>query len=302
MGFFGLKGEKTKRKICLEGVGTEEINLEGSSPEVCKIPIGIYKGEVFNLIFGTEHGSYLVIGEREHFKSLLDPIVINGSLKYAPDEVSFRLYDLENNSALSVYEGSRLPHIKRIGSCIGEKEAVHELNRLCSVVKKREELFKELGARYKTEISNIKGYNELAGKDSDFSKKKRIIVILNGINRILNSPQINEAYAKQLCLLVKDIAKKGAPLGVHLILTTTPSAKRGYDFMLRDIYLGKSCEKIEIGKMGGKRGEKGVDVATVGKGVRGVYLSTFTKIEEYIERVSDSVIFFKESTEKLSKN
>ncbi|MBQ7761453.1 MAG: hypothetical protein IJ400_05290 [Clostridia bacterium] len=327
MSFFKLNREKMLNDTIerLKGVGTNEVNLDGYSPLVCKIPIGLCNGKVFDLTFGSDGSacaSYMITGDRASTKSILDAIIINGCLKYTPGELSFRLYDVESGGMLEPYEEARLPHIARIGSCLCENEAIHELSRLYNVVKKREELFKELSSKCGNEISNIYEYNKYARTQEKgaFKHKKRIIVVLNGMKKILNSPRIDERYATQLCRLVEDIAKKGTSLGVHLILTSTGFTNDGFDLMLKSTYVegidgiitftqgqkeprvlgfGKSFAKRirEITKMEPRQAL----ITTDGKNISKVDIAILTPIEEYIERISDSTFFFAENTEKLSK-
>lgn len=326
MSFFSRKREKSQLDAKrLEGVGTNEINRDGYCPLVCKIPVGLCENEIYNLDFSSERdacASYMITGNRDSIKGLLDAIIINGSLKYTPGEVSFRLYDTESYGMLDPYENARLPHITRIGSRIGENEAVHELFRLADVIKKRGELFKSLGEKCGVEINNICEYNSYAKtqEKGTFKHKKRIIAVLNGIRKILNSPQADERYVKQVCYLVENIAKRGSALGVHLILTSTAFSNSEIDKLLQSTFVQRAqgrvvlaqekseAKRLDFGKAFAKRIKeitrlgKGQGLVTVdGKRVSLVDIATLTPLEEYIEMVSDSVFFYEEKTEKLSK-
>ena len=324
MAFFKRKQEiKDLKELEIEGLGTEQINQQGYCPPTCKVPIGACDNALFELAFGVGgYSSYMVVGDRNTTKSLIDGLIINGCYKYTPSELSFRLYDVSTSGILKAYEQARLPHIARIGSCIGEKEAIHELNRLLEVIKSRELLFKELREKCGKEINSLFDYNTNAieQEKGTFKRKKRIVALLIDVKRLLNSPQISEEYAKQICLLINDIAKKGAFVGVHLILTSQELSKDSLDTMLRKSFVERLCGKIvlplqkkqarslDFGKIIDKKIKEIVNlkegeclVTVDEKTVKRVRLSTFTPIEKYIDAISDSVAFFDENTEKLSK-
>lgn len=326
MSFFDRKKEKTQNDDKrLVGVGTNEMNLDGYRPLVCKIPVGLCGNDIYNFVFSSERdacSSYMITGERGTIKRLLDAIIINGSLKYTPGELSFRLYDVESGGMMELYESSRLPHITRIGSYIGEAEALHEMHSLYNVIKKRTELFKALSDKCETEINNIYEYNSYAKaqEKGEFKRKKRIIVVLNGIRKILNSPQADEGYVKQTCYLLESIAKRGSAVGVHLILTSTAFTGSQADRLLQNTFVKRAqgrvalaqskseAKHLDFGKIFAKRIkeiiklDKGQGMMTNdGNKVSLVDIATLTPIEEYIEMVSDSTFFFEEKTEKLSK-
>ena len=94
--------------------------------------------------------------------SLYHSIIINGSLKYSPDDIQFWLLDFKNNSSAGLYSDTdqNIPHIKIVAPNSKRNDAYNLLQLLDAEMAHRNIKFNQIRSQYGKPISNLFEYNE----------------------------------------------------------------------------------------------------------------------------------------------
>ena len=196
------------------GFGKTDRNADGYCTKI-SIPIGKVNNKLVSLDFATAPSdedrkkgiktplAYLVVGGPGSGKStLIDSLVINGSMAYSPDDVIFYLLDFKDGVTASFYDGDdAIPHVRMIAAQSKEEDSDIILSGLIAEKERRNELFKACGT------SDIAGYNGKSGK-----KMPRIIVIVDECQNLFASDILAEKCEK--------LAREGRSSGIHLVLAS----------------------------------------------------------------------------------
>ena len=196
------------------GFGTTDSNADGYSTKI-SIPIGKLNNKVFSLDFATSTSdedkkkgiktplAYLVVGGPGSGKStLIDSLIINGSMAYSPDDLTFYLLDFKDGVTASFYDGlNAIPHVRMIASRSKEEDSDIILTALISEKERRNELIKASGS------ADIAGYNAKNEK-----KMPRIIVIVDECQNLFASDILAAKCEK--------LAREGRSSGIHLVLAS----------------------------------------------------------------------------------
>ena len=214
------KGNKTSYLSYEDiGFGATELNADGYCTKI-SIPIGRVNNKLFSLDFATSPSdedrkkgihtplAYLVMGGPGSGKStLIDSLVINGSMAYSPDDVIFYLLDFKDGVTASFYDGENaIPHVRMIAAQSKEEDSDIILSGLIAEKERRNDLFKSCGT------ADIAGYNAKSEK-----KIPRIIVIVDECQNLFASDILAEKCEK--------LAREGRSSGIHLVLASQ-DAKR----------------------------------------------------------------------------
>ena len=196
------------------GFGKTDRNADGYCTKI-SIPIGKVDNKVFSLDFATSISdedrkkgiktplAYLVVGGPGSGKStLIDSLIINGSMAYSPDDLIFYLLDFKDGVTASFYDGKdAIPHVRMIAAQSKEEDSDIILSGLISEKERRNELIKACGA------ADISGYNGKTNK-----KMPRIIVIVDECQNLF----ANDMLATKC----ERLAREGRSSGIHLVLAS----------------------------------------------------------------------------------
>lgn len=209
------KGKKTSYLSYEDiGFGAIDKNADGYCTKL-SIPIGKVNGKPFSLDFATSSSeedqkkgiktplAYLVVGGPGSGKStLIDSLIINGSMAYSPDDLIFYLLDFKDGITASFYDGDdAIPHVRMIAAQSKEEDSDIILSGLIAEKERRNELFKTCGT------GDITGYNGKSCK-----KLPRIIVIVDECQNLFSSDVLAEKCEK--------LAREGRSAGIHLVLAS----------------------------------------------------------------------------------
>lgn len=196
------------------GFGNTDRSADGYCTKI-SVPIGKVNNKLFSLDFATSPSeedqkkgiktplAYLVVGGPGSGKStLIDSLIINGSMAYSPDDVIFYLLDFKDGVTASFYDGDNaIPHVRMIAARSKEQDSDIILSGLITEKERRNELFKACGT------ADIAGYNSASNK-----KMPRIIVIVDECQNLFASDILAEKCEK--------LAREGRSSGIHLVLAS----------------------------------------------------------------------------------
>jgi len=200
--------KKTTKKTSLsyEEIGFGSYVGEDAFDSI-SIPIANKNNDVYHLKFtaaeGTDPIAYLLLGKPKSGKSsLIDAMIINGSMAYSPDDLTFYLLDFKDGISSNVYKGKNaIPHIRVIAEKNKQEDAEIILSELIREKERRSATFKKLG------LQNIAEYNRASEVHMP-----RIIIVVDECQALFES----SALSKQ----VEGIARQGRAYGIHLVLAS----------------------------------------------------------------------------------
>ena len=217
--------DMSRGTVSYDDVGFGKEKLEGSAVgNEISIPVGKVGNKIYSLDLAVASNrdskpvSYMIIGRTGCGKSsIIDSLIINGSMKYSPDDLTFYLIDFKDGVSSAPYIGAaRMPHIKLVAQKSRQEEAEIILK---TVLKERERrndrLFKKVG------VSNIVDYNKLCEKHGQ-PHLPRIIVIIDEFQVMFNesSEAGDSGRTQRLAEHCNNIVKLGRSAGIHLIVAS----------------------------------------------------------------------------------
>lgn len=199
--------------VDLEKAIPEEFWTKTSNKGVC-VPFG--KRGIENVFFSIGINQYnedenthhaLIAGSTGSGKtSLINDFILQTSMLYSPEDVSFYLLDYKEGTEFAMYKN--FPYVE-ILSMESEIEFGQEvLERVISEITKRGNLFKKQGA------NNLDTYNKLVSPED---KLKRVIIIIDEFQVLFpKNPKITMKTNE----LINDILRRGRSFGFNLFLST----------------------------------------------------------------------------------
>lgn len=205
--------------IPYERIGFGEAEADPSQHEAIVIPIGLNEPNVWEVelnCVGKAPIANLVLGKPGTGKStLIDSMIINGAMKYSPDDVIFQLLDFKDGISSSVYatDECKIPHVKVLSQNNKPEEGGIILSNILAESERRNKEFLALERKIGKTIKNIAEYNrEIVSNSYGKKKMPRLIIIIDECQYLFEE----ESLAKKC----EDIVRKCRSQGIHLILAT----------------------------------------------------------------------------------
>lgn len=173
------------------------------------IPIGMEGSSVVYFSLGERSDAYHALfggATRTGKTTLLNNIILNACETFTPDKLQFDLFDFKEGVSFHVYQG--LEHINTLHIDNDKEEEVLEAFKgYTREIKRRIQLFRE------TEhlVTTLPKYNELAEKPLP-----RLVIVIDEAQSLFENRNTKIAARKML----QTVSRKGAALGLHLILCT----------------------------------------------------------------------------------
>lgn len=183
------------------------------------IPVALVDSDIWEIKFdcvGKAPIANLIVGVPGTGKStLIDSLIMNGAMKYSPDELNFQLLDFKDGISSSVYsmEKCQIPHIKVLSQNNKPEEADIILSNILVESERRNKQFELLGKEINNSIRDISQYNKVVSSGNyNRNIMPRLVIVIDECQYLFD----NEVLSKKC----EDIVRKCRSQGIHLILAT----------------------------------------------------------------------------------
>ena len=216
-----LSAKKTNT-ISYEQTGFGE---RGNGLDACyKIPVGVAGTKTVYMPFScgakneTDEGAnigFMIIGQSGYGKSsLFHSLIINGCMRYSPEELQFWLIDFKDGVEANRYYTTppQLPHVKVVAPQSKLEDAYCIFKILLGEINRRNDLFKSVG---KNKIDDYNNWVVQSGISGQYEFLPRIIVVIDEAQTMLSA----EGELKtQIFGLIKEITTKSRSSGIHFTM------------------------------------------------------------------------------------
>ena len=231
---------KSRGNISYEDVGFGTEKLEGKSvTDEISIPVGKADDKVFTMDFAvagkdSKPVAYMLIGKPGCGKSsIIDSLIINGSMKYSPDDLCFYLIDFKDGVSSAPYIGSaKMPHIKLVLQKGKQEEAEIILKTVLKEKERRNNLF------IKNDCKNLVDYNKLADRRGE-KHLPRIIVSIDEFHAIFKDDG-DADRSQRLSDYCRQIVKEARSAGIHLVVASQQADRKMMN-CVGDFIFGRFC-------------------------------------------------------------
>lgn len=217
--------ERKAPYLSYEKIGFGNQDADANNFESIIIPVALSDPNVWNIEFdcvGKSPNANLIVGIPGTGKStLIDSLIMNGAMKYSPDEVIFQLLDFKDGISSSVYTMPEclIPHIKVVSQNNKPEEAEIILTNILAESERRNREFIALRDEANQAIRNIVDYNRIVATGKYKRKNMpRLIIVIDECQYLFD----DESLAKKS----QDIVRKCRSQGIHLILATQTLSHR----------------------------------------------------------------------------
>ena len=223
------------------GFGKEKLEREEVTNEI-SIPVGKVDDRVFTMDFAvaskdSKPVAYMIIGKPGCGKSsIIDSLIINGSMKYSPDDLTFYLIDFKDGVSSAPYIGNaKMPHIKLVAQKSKQEEAEIILKTVLKEKTRRNNIF------IKNDCQNLVEYNKKADERGE-KHLPRIIVAIDEFHAIFKDDG-DADRSQRLSDYCKQIVKEARSAGIHLVIASQ-NADRKLMTCVGDFISGRFCFEV----------------------------------------------------------
>lgn len=218
--YSGIKKEADKKKLTYEDIGFGIRDAESGYQSTIRIPIGRYGDKVYELPFDSGNEvkiqHWLAIGVSGSGKSsLFDSMILNGAMKYSPDDLKFWLLDFKGKegSGSEKYSGFNIPHIERMTLNNNPNNAVEIFELLRREVNRRISLMSGASIGRK----EIQEYNKYVDENPDKGEHlHRIVLVVDEAQSMFDD--IRDDSVEELKKNIAYLTKTGRSSGVHMVM------------------------------------------------------------------------------------
>lgn len=233
-------------KITYEDIGFGKLEVKDRNSSVLSIPVGKFGSEILEIPFncgdekdGPANSGYIAMGRTNSGKSsFFHSLVINGCMKYSPNDLQFWLLDFKKGVASSNYEKANIPHIKLLSKYNEVDDAYCLFNLLKMEMDRRGELLNTAGKAYRgTTFQDLREYNQCVDVHPEFgAHMSRIIVVIDEAQEMFSSIKEENDDLKKIGALIGYIAVKSRYVGIHMVMIVQ-NLSMGKSYILRDSFV-----------------------------------------------------------------
>jgi len=186
---------------------SEESWWQASTSKSIRVPLGPTGARKLQyLVLGEGMGHHaLIVGRPGSGKSnLMHVIITTLALTYSPDELRLYLIDFKKGVEFKPYAVCKLPHAEAIAVESEREFGLSVVERLDVELKRRGDLFREVGA------SNITEY-----RDKTARQIPRVLLLVDEFQEFFTQ---DDNVARQTTLILDRLVRQGRAFGIHIIL------------------------------------------------------------------------------------
>ena len=251
-----LLKESVKTTISYDDIGFGQTKIEDKYSPVLSIPIGKVGAKVLELPFncgddkyGPANSGYIAMGRTSSGKSsFFHSLVINGSMKYSPEDLQFWLLDFKNGGASGNYVNSNIPHISLLSKNNKVEDAYCLFNLLKSEMDRRGNILNEAGQAYRgINFKDLHEYNECVDAHPEFGEHmSRIVVVIDEAQEMFSSLMEDNDDIQKIGALIGTIAVRSRYVGIHMVMIVQ-NLSMGKSYILKDNFVGNIKGKVTFG-------------------------------------------------------
>lgn len=249
-----MLAKKQANIISYEQIGFGETPTDKYSP-VLDIPIGMYGTNRFSLPLncggsGPQNQGCIILGRARRGKSsVFHSLIINGSMKYSPDDLEFWILDFKAGAAAKLYKTANIPHVSLLSQKNKIGDAFCLLKLLEAEMYRRIDLINEAGEKAGGIVFNsLSSYNKFADSPAyNGEHLGRIVVLMDEAQEMFGEKSnglVEEDAARRITSLIATITSLGAVAGIHLIIIAQDFEEQGKSYLLRDNFVQKINARI----------------------------------------------------------
>ena len=299
--------ELTNKAITYEELGFDNYSVleKDKYCSILRIPVGKSGSEIINIPFSCEDSDnsseaknigLMVLGKSGSGKSsLYHSIILNGSMKYSPEDLQFWLLDFKSGAAASQYYDSciDIPHVKIVAPNSKSIDAFTILKILENELEVRLSTFKEASNYSGRNLANLVDYNRYVGNnncDSKFKHFPRIILMIDEVQEIFRDSTNENSMddlPKKIGNCINKIVSLARSSGIHLAMFgQNLDAQKTY--ILKDNFINqlqfKACFRLAANSV-----------------TNSGYKGQFENRKDEIEGLSTGHIYLSSSNEDIKK-
>ena len=235
---------KDKKNITYESVGFGSKNNSENVGSVIKIPVGVSGKDIVELPLScadTDNSAegqcigVMAIGASGSGKSsFFHSVVLNGSMKYSPDEIQFWLLDFKFGGASSKYIKANIPHIK----IIAENNKIDDAFCLFSMA--YDEMNRRITLFNKHPIEpNLAEYNRYIEENNiQEPKLPRIVILIDEVQEIFLGDNCEEIKSQ-----ITAMSSLMRATGMHFIMVAQDLTKHK-SYLLIESFMGSANGRV----------------------------------------------------------
>lgn len=235
---------KDKKNVTYESVGFGSKNNVENVGSVIKIPVGVSGKDIVELPLScadTDNSAegqcigVMAIGASGSGKSsFFHSVVLNGSMKYSPDEIQFWLLDFKFGGASSKYIKANIPHIK----IIAENNKIDDAFCLFSMA--YDEMNRRMMLFNKHPIEpNLAEYNRYIEENNiQEPKLPRIVILIDEVQEIFQGDNCEEIKSQ-----ITAMSSLMRATGMHFIMVAQDLTKHK-SYLLIESFMGSANGRV----------------------------------------------------------
>ena len=235
---------KDKKNVTYESVGFGSKSKAGNVGSVIKIPVGVSGKDIVELPLScadTDNSAegqcigVMAIGASGSGKSsFFHSVVLNGSMKYSPDEIQFWLLDFKFGGASSKYIKANIPHIK----IIAENNKIDDA--FCLFNMAEDEMNRRMSLFNKYPITpDLAEYNRYIEENNvQEPKLPRIVILIDEVQEIFQGDNCEEIKS-----LISSMSSRMRATGMHFIMVAQDLTKHK-SYLLIESFMGSANGRV----------------------------------------------------------
>lgn len=231
--------ERKKQPLSYEEIDFGKARMDNKYSSALTIPVGKCGSDTFELVFncGADDGTstnahYMALGIMNSGKSsLFHSIIINGAMKYSPEDLRFWLLDFKDSGASSFYKAAPIPHVEMISLTDDIENALDDafalFRFLDEKMHERITYIRDIGLKHNNgkPFTELHEFNKFVDENPNAGQRlHRIIVLVDEAQNMFSAASANMDESdsfdimKKLSELILDITILGRCVGIHLVL------------------------------------------------------------------------------------